>query len=249
MSLEQAIGLVALGGIIALAYAAYKAKWIYRQPVENETLKRISGYVSEGAMTFISREYKVLFPFVLIVAAFLFLGNLSNGYLRWQSLAFILGAGCSALAGYFRYEGGHRIQLPYDAGSTNGYQWSSSGGILRRQRDGDVCVRSGAGRHCDRLLHQPSGSWLGSVHVEDKYASDSRGAFLWERPPLRCLREWVAGSLPRRLMSVPTSWEKSRREFRRMTLVIRRPSRITSGTMSVMSPVWAPICLSPMSVL
>ena len=50
-------------------------------------------------MTFISREYRALAPFVVVVAALLFLAN--QGALRLQALSFVIGALASALAGFF----------------------------------------------------------------------------------------------------------------------------------------------------
>ena len=96
--MTTALIIVLLGSFAALLFAALKTRWIYRQPMENEKLKRISGYVQEGAMAFLSREYKTLIAFVIIVAAFLALANV--GVLRFQSLSFLLGASASATAGY-----------------------------------------------------------------------------------------------------------------------------------------------------
>ncbi len=94
------IGLAALltGAGLALWYAMNRTRWIFRQPVESEKLKRISGYVSDGAMAFLRREFSVLLPFVVIVAVFLAVSN--RGILRFQALSFVLGAGASALAGF-----------------------------------------------------------------------------------------------------------------------------------------------------
>jgi K(+)-stimulated pyrophosphate-energized sodium pump len=89
---------VLIGSSIALIYAALKTRWIYKQPVEDAKLKRISGYVQEGAMAFLRREYRALIAFVIIVAVFLAAAN--HGALRFQSLSFLGGAGASALAGY-----------------------------------------------------------------------------------------------------------------------------------------------------
>ncbi|WP_041397916.1 sodium-translocating pyrophosphatase [Spirochaeta africana] len=86
------------GGVAALVFALFKTRWIYRQSPGSEDLQRISGYVSEGAMAFLSREYRVLIPFVIIVAAFLAVAN--TGSLRLQSIAFLLGALTSGLAGF-----------------------------------------------------------------------------------------------------------------------------------------------------
>ena len=98
MNIQFSIILVVMAGFLAIAYALYKGLWIYRLKVDNENLKRISKYIAEGAMAFLRREYRVLFPFVLCVSAFLFFINKNE--LRWESLAFVFGAVCSALAGY-----------------------------------------------------------------------------------------------------------------------------------------------------
>ena len=92
------LALVIAGSIAALLYAFIKTRWINRQPVENDDLRRISGYISEGAMAFLSREYKALLPFIAVVAAFLAIGN--QGALRMEALTFVLGAAVSLLAGY-----------------------------------------------------------------------------------------------------------------------------------------------------
>ncbi len=98
MGFDGAVYLLLGGGLIALIYARIKTKWIGRQAVDNPDLVRIGGYISEGAMAFMRREFNVLVPFVIVVAAFLWLGNPET--LRLQSLSFILGAGASGAAGY-----------------------------------------------------------------------------------------------------------------------------------------------------
>ena len=93
------IAVAAVGGGLAVLYAFLKARWIYRLKVENATLIRISGYIAEGAEAFLTREYKVLVPFVAIAALFLAVAN--RGPLRLQAISFALGALCSAAAGWF----------------------------------------------------------------------------------------------------------------------------------------------------
>lgn len=89
---------VAGGSLLALGYAAIKTRWIFQLPVENPKLIKIGGFVADGAMAFLTREYKVLIPFVLIVAAFLAVAN--QGVLKFQAVAFVVGAAASALAGF-----------------------------------------------------------------------------------------------------------------------------------------------------
>ncbi|HLU69501.1 MAG TPA: sodium-translocating pyrophosphatase [Fibrobacteria bacterium] len=87
------------GGLLALLYAAWKSRWIMAREVPDEKLKRIGGYVAKGAMAFLARENKVLLPFAVAAAILLFFG--SHSFLKWEAATFLIGAGCSALAGYF----------------------------------------------------------------------------------------------------------------------------------------------------
>lgn len=81
----------AVGLLIALVlYVRVKA-----QPAGGETMNRIAGYIREGSMAFLVREYKVLFLYSVIVAILLgvFLGGIAAG-------SFVLGAFLSLLAGF-----------------------------------------------------------------------------------------------------------------------------------------------------
>ncbi len=98
MEVRFALYAVLGGSIIALFYALVRARWIFRQEVKDKRLRQIGGYVSEGAMAFLSREYKILVPFVILIAAFLAIGN--RGAIKLQSISFILGAVSSALSGF-----------------------------------------------------------------------------------------------------------------------------------------------------
>ena len=60
-------------------------------------IEDISNKIHLGAMTFIKREYSILFMFVAIVAILIFFSNLGPKTMY----AFLLGAFCSALAGFF----------------------------------------------------------------------------------------------------------------------------------------------------
>lgn len=104
------------GGLLALFVAIIKARWVFRQPVENERLRRIAGFVSDGAIAFMSREYRVLVPFVVLVGAFLAIANV--GALRLQALSFVAGALTSGLAGYV----GMRIATAANSRTTHAAQ-------------------------------------------------------------------------------------------------------------------------------
>ncbi len=92
--------LVLVTGVLALLFAAYKSAWINRQNPGNEKMMEIGKAVREGAMAFLSREYKVLAIFVVAVAILLFFANNGRGT-GLVALSFIVGALCSGLAGFF----------------------------------------------------------------------------------------------------------------------------------------------------
>ncbi len=93
------IGIGLAGGLVALLFAASRARWILKQKVDNPLLEQLGGFVRSGAMTFLEKEYKALAPFVIVVAGLLFFGN--QGFLQLQAVSFLIGAGASALAGFF----------------------------------------------------------------------------------------------------------------------------------------------------
>jgi K(+)-stimulated pyrophosphate-energized sodium pump len=96
--------IVAGVGILALLYAFYLAGWIKRQPAGNQKMQEIGDAIHEGAMAFLMREYKTLVWFVLIVTlAIVAIGFATpSQVLQPQTaIAFVLGALCSVLAGFF----------------------------------------------------------------------------------------------------------------------------------------------------
>jgi Na+/H+-translocating membrane pyrophosphatase len=66
---------VPAAGALALLYAMVKSSWINRQDAGTDRMKEIGGYIREGAMAFLAREYKVLAIFVVAVAVALYFAN------------------------------------------------------------------------------------------------------------------------------------------------------------------------------
>ena len=94
--------LVPLVGLVALAYALAKARWIERQDAGDATMRGIAASIAEGAAAFLRREYTVLAVFVAVVGALLAIGYFFDPRTSsWIALSFVVGAGCSALAGFF----------------------------------------------------------------------------------------------------------------------------------------------------
>ena len=87
-------------GVLALLYTFWRSSWVGRQDAGTERMQRIGANIADGAMAFLKAEYKVLAPFVLIVAIVLAVS--ANGVTSSLLIgaAFVLGAICSALAGF-----------------------------------------------------------------------------------------------------------------------------------------------------
>ncbi len=100
-------------GLLALLYAWYKTRWVYKQDAGTERMVEISTHIRDGAMAFLKREYSVLAIFVVVVALLLAIGN--TGSLRLVALSFVVGATCSGLAGYI----GMRVATASNVRTTN----------------------------------------------------------------------------------------------------------------------------------
>ena len=87
-------------GVLALIFAWIKARSVARAEVGTDRMAEIAGFIQEGAMAFLSREYRVLSIFILSVAVLLVGGYWTRGT-QLIALSFVVGAICSGLAGYF----------------------------------------------------------------------------------------------------------------------------------------------------
>lgn len=87
-------------GVIALLFTFWKSSWVTKQDAGNARMETIAKNISEGAMAFLKAEYRILSIFVLAVAVLLFFSGQTEGSSPLVALSFIIGAICSALAGY-----------------------------------------------------------------------------------------------------------------------------------------------------
>ncbi|MDJ0841404.1 MAG: sodium-translocating pyrophosphatase [Acidobacteriota bacterium] len=89
-------------GLLALIFAFIKSSAVNKEDIGTDKMKEIAGYIREGAMAFLAREYKVLAIFVLVVAVLLGWQNMGDAESSpLIAFSFILGAVCSGLAGFF----------------------------------------------------------------------------------------------------------------------------------------------------
>jgi K(+)-stimulated pyrophosphate-energized sodium pump len=108
-------------GILALIFVFIKNRWVTKQDVGNEKMARIAQNIAEGAMSFLKAEYKILSVFVAAVAILLFFkGQSETGSNGMVAVSFIVGAVCSALAGFI----GMKVATKANVRTTNAAQKS-----------------------------------------------------------------------------------------------------------------------------
>jgi K(+)-stimulated pyrophosphate-energized sodium pump len=99
--MELIVNYLPLFGILALVFVVVKNAWVTKQEEGNEQMARIAKNIADGAMSFLKAEYKVLSVFVIAVAILLyFKGESEVGSSGMVALSFVVGAICSALAGF-----------------------------------------------------------------------------------------------------------------------------------------------------
>jgi K(+)-stimulated pyrophosphate-energized sodium pump len=88
-------------GVLGLLYVFIRSGWVSKQAVGEEKMARIAKNIADGAMSFLKAEYKILSIFVAAVAVLLFFkGSNEVGSNGMVAVSFIVGAICSALAGF-----------------------------------------------------------------------------------------------------------------------------------------------------
>ena len=97
---QQIIYAIPALGLLALLYTFWKSSWVNKQEVGTERMGTIANNIADGAMAFLKAEYKVLSIFVLAVAILLGLSGTIEGSSPLIAVSFIIGAICSALAGF-----------------------------------------------------------------------------------------------------------------------------------------------------
>ncbi|MDX1395088.1 MAG: sodium-translocating pyrophosphatase [Gemmatimonadota bacterium] len=93
-------------GVIGLMFSFGLYTYVKAQPVGNDVMADLADQIHGGAMAFLRREYTILVPFVIVVAALLF----------WligarTAVAYGLGATCSILAGFFGMQAATRANV------------------------------------------------------------------------------------------------------------------------------------------
>ncbi len=86
--------------ILGLIYMGIKRSWVMKQHAGDGKMKEISDYIYEGALAFLSAEYKLLAIFVVVVSVLLAIVSFVVPTTHWLIVvSFIFGAFFSAFAG------------------------------------------------------------------------------------------------------------------------------------------------------
>jgi K(+)-stimulated pyrophosphate-energized sodium pump len=107
--------LIPIFGVIGLLFTFWKSSWVNKQEVGTPRMATIAKSISDGAMAFLRAEYKVLSIFVIAVAILLVFSGQAENSSPLVALSFIMGAICSALAGFI----GMRVATKANVRTTN----------------------------------------------------------------------------------------------------------------------------------
>src|SRR5690606_25753152 len=99
--MDWIVKLLPLFGVLGLLFVFVKNQWITKQEVGTERMAMIAKDIADEGMSFLKAEHKILGVFVVAVARLLFL-KASNeaGSNGMVAVSFVVGAVCSALAGF-----------------------------------------------------------------------------------------------------------------------------------------------------
>jgi K(+)-stimulated pyrophosphate-energized sodium pump len=135
LQLQTLFYLVPAAGALALIAAFVFSTWVSKQDAGTDRMREIAGHIREGAMAFLTREYKVLAIFVVAVAVLLGIGYMGDPVSHpMVAFSFVVGAICSGLAGFF----GMRVATAANVRTTNAARTGLNPALLIAFRGGAV---------------------------------------------------------------------------------------------------------------
>ncbi|MCH8299797.1 MAG: sodium-translocating pyrophosphatase [Candidatus Marinimicrobia bacterium] len=93
-------------GIGGMVVAFFIYLYISKQDEGNEKMKELAKLIHDGAMVFLKREYTILLGFIIVVTSFLYMQIAPQ-----TALAYVAGAMCSMLAGFFGMKGATKANV------------------------------------------------------------------------------------------------------------------------------------------
>ena len=142
---QNFVYLAVIFGLFGLIIAWKLFESVDDEPAGNEKMTEIADAIHEGAMVFLSREYKMLGYFVGgVFILLLILISMQNGLWMgfWTAVSYAVGAGCSMLAGFFGMNaattsGVRTSQAASDGGQAKALNIAFNGGAVM-----GLCVAS-----------------------------------------------------------------------------------------------------------
>ncbi len=122
-----------VAAVLALLFAWIFYRSMMKAPAGNDRMQEIAGYVREGAMAYIKRQYSVVFKVFLILVVLLFILAYMGVQNPFVPLAFLTGGFFSGLCGYL----GMRT-------ATNASSRTAQGASVSLNRGLKIAFRSGA---------------------------------------------------------------------------------------------------------
>ena len=119
-----------IAAAIGLVVAIGLASWIAKADEGNDRMKEIAGYIREGAMAFLKREYKIMAIVIVVLALLIGFGLQSVT----TAILYVVGALLSVLAGFF----GMKVATLGNVRTANAAQESGMNKALK------IAFRSGA---------------------------------------------------------------------------------------------------------
>src|SRR3972149_1004305 len=105
MEFDHMLLVLVLGiSVISLGFAGYLAKYVLNSDTGTSAMQDISNAIKEGAEAFLKRQYSTIIMLSIVLAVLIFIlywFAKGDHDMAWRTtVAFLFGAGCSALAGY-----------------------------------------------------------------------------------------------------------------------------------------------------
>src|SRR5450756_16728 len=98
------VWIVPVAGVVTILFALYLAWDVLRRDTGTSAMREVAGAIFEGAMAFLKRQYRTILVLALLTSVLI---GLLIGWVENNSdlgiktgLSFLVGAGCSALAGF-----------------------------------------------------------------------------------------------------------------------------------------------------
>ncbi|MCE5296545.1 MAG: sodium-translocating pyrophosphatase [Euryarchaeota archaeon] len=95
IELDPLIYMIPIAGLVGILAVAFLTRWVFKKDTGTEEMRFVSDAIKEGAMAYLARQYKTIAIISIIIGVLI--GVAISPY---TGVAFLAGAGCSALSGY-----------------------------------------------------------------------------------------------------------------------------------------------------